>query len=175
MKKIGLIVKEISGNRIKSYLKKNNSLFVIKYSGLSSPEMSTLRQSLLGVNAKLFVVRNTVARRTLTECGCESLLGMIEGPCGLIFVGDEPVGVSKVLCNFVKDHERLKLEGCLMQDRVLQKKDIESLAKLPSKETLRAQAVMALKSPINGVVMVLHSTLRKFVYCLDQVKNKKNS
>jgi len=61
------------------------------------------------------------------------------------------------------------------KDKMLDKKDIEMLAKLPVKAVLRAQVVMMLKSPITGVVMVLNQTLRKFVYCLEQIKNKKAS
>ena len=46
MKKIGLLVKEISENRIKNKLKESSSVFIIKYSGLSSPDLSTLRHAL---------------------------------------------------------------------------------------------------------------------------------
>lgn len=173
MKKLGLLVKEISGNRIKDTLKNSNSLFVIKYSGLSSPDFCALRQSLSGFKASIFVVRNNVAKRALKELGRDALIGTIEGPCGFVFPGEEPVGISRILCDFSKDHEQLKLEGGFLDDRILTKNDIEALAKLPSKEVLRAQVVMGLKSPINGVVMVLHQALRKFVYCLDQVRQKK--
>ena len=174
MKKLGLLVKEISGNRIKENVKQSGVFFIVKYSGLSSPDLSSLRQSLRGEKASLFVVRNNVAKRTLKDLGHESLLDTINGPCGIIFVGDEPVNVSRLLCNFSKDHESLKLEGGVLMDKLITRKDIEALAKLPSKEVLRAQAVMALKSPITGLVMVLNQTLRKFVVCLEQIKNKKS-
>lgn len=173
MKKLGLLVKEISGNRIKTQAQDANSIFVIKYSGLSSPDLSLLRQSLKTVNATLFVVRNNVAKRALKDLGHQELGNTIEEPCGFIFMREEPVGASRVLCDFIKDHEQLKLGGGLFNQKLLSEKDIRVLAKLPSKEVLRAQVVMGLKSPITGLVMVLHQTLRKFVYCLDQIKNKK--
>jgi large subunit ribosomal protein L10 len=175
MKKLGLLVKEISESSIKQNIKDSESVFVIKYSGLSSPDICSLRQALHKANASLFVVRNTIARRALKECNRQDLVKTIDGPCGFVFVKEEPVGVSKILCDFTKDHEPLKLEGGFLQERILDKKDIEALAKLPSIDVLRAQVVGALKSPINGVVMVLSQTLRKFLYCLDQIKNKKGS
>jgi len=174
MKKLGLLVKEIAGNRIKSEIEKSSSVFLIKYSGLSSPDICSLRQSLRSVNARLFVVRNNVAKRALKDMGHQDLLNSIDGPCGLIFAEVEPVGVSKLLCDFSKEHEHLIIEAGLLKDKNLSKKDIETLAKLPSKEVLRAQVVMGLKAPINGIVMCLSGTLKKFVYCLDQIKNKKN-
>jgi large subunit ribosomal protein L10 len=78
------------------------------------------------------------------------------------------------LYNFSREHEQLKLEGGFLKDRILQKKDVEILAKLPGKEVLRAQAVMALNSPVFKSVFVLKQALKKFVYCLDQIKQKKD-
>lgn len=175
MKKLGLLFKEVSEGQIKSTLKESSALFIVKYSGLSSPDLSALRQNLKTSNARLFVVKNSVARRALGSCGLDALIKSVEGPCGLVFVKDEPVVTSKVLCNFVKEHEPLKLEGGFLKDKVLKKSDIESLAKLPSKETLRAQIVMTLNSPISGFVIALNQVLAKFVYCIDQVREKKQT
>ena len=173
MKKIGLIFKETSENRIKNTLKESNAVFIVKYSGVKSPDMSALRISLRGSNASLFVVKNSVARRALKASGLETIVKGIDGPCGLVFVKDEPVAVSNVLCNFTKDHEAMKLEGGSMNEKVLEKKDIEAMSKLPSREVLLAQVVGALNAPISGFVITLNQLLAKFVICLDQIKQKK--
>ncbi len=175
MKKFGVLVKEVSEKRIKDNLKKSDSVFVIKYSGLSSPDITSLRQALKATNADIFVVKNSVARRAFKDSGIESLVKRVEGPCGVIFIAQEPVEASKALCDFAKAHEKMQISGGVLKDKVLEKTDIEAMAKLPSKEVLRAQAVMALKSPITGVVMVLNANLRKLVVCLDQIKQKKGS
>jgi len=175
MKKIGLIFKEASENRIKNTLKSSEGVFIVKYSGVSSPDLCALRLSLKTSRASLFVVKNSVARRAFKDSGLEPLLKNIDGPCGLIFVKDEPVGVSQALCNFTKDHEQLKFEGGSLNDKIIEKKDIEFMAKLPSKEILRAQVVMTLNSPISGLVITLNQVLAKFVICLDQIKQKKTS
>ncbi|MEW6075153.1 MAG: 50S ribosomal protein L10 [Candidatus Omnitrophota bacterium] len=175
MKKLGLLFKEISGNRIKEKLESADTVFVVKYSGLSGPELNMLRQSLSDFKVNLFVVRNTIARRILKSSQWEGLAAFVNGPCGFIFVNDDPVNASKVLYTFSKEHEKLQLEGGFLKERLLEKKDIEALAKLPSKEMLRTQVVIGLKSPITGIVMVLHRTLNKFVICLDQIKKKKET
>ena len=125
----------------------------------------------------MLVVKNSVARRAFKDSVLAPLVALIEGPCGIVFAKDEPVAASKALYDFFKAHEQLKLQGGVLKDKdkMLDKKDIEMLAKLPVKAVLRAQVVMMLKSPITGVVMVLNQTLRKFVYCLEQIKNKKAS
>ncbi|MFH0791300.1 MAG: 50S ribosomal protein L10 [Candidatus Omnitrophota bacterium] len=173
MKKIGLLVKDISENRIKSSLKEANSFFVVKYSGLSSPDLTLLRESLNRCKANFFVVKNSVARRALKDSGFDAIIKIIEEPCGFVFIKEEPVDVSKILCSFSKDHGQLRLEGGFLQDKVLEKKDIEILSKLPAKVVLLTQMVRALNSPLSSSVNVLSQTLKKFVYCLDQIKQKK--
>jgi large subunit ribosomal protein L10 len=133
-----------------------------------------LRQTLKGSKSSLFVVKNSVARRALVDSGLEALVKNIEGPCGLVFVKDEPVAASQALCNFVKDHEQLKLEGGSLNNKVLVKEDIEAMSKLPSKEILRAQVVVTLNSPISGLAITLNQILAKFVYCIDQIKQTKH-
>ena len=175
MKKIGLIIKEASENRIKNSFKSSQGLILVKYSGVSSPDMSSLRKALKGAGADLFVVKNSVARRAMQELGLNDLTGAIETPCGMVFFKDEPVDTSKILCTFRKAHDKFLLEGGCLVDRRLTQKDIEAMSKLPAKNVLRAQVVGMLNTPISGLVIVLNQTLKKFVYCLDQIKNKKSN
>jgi large subunit ribosomal protein L10 len=175
MKKISLIVKEASENRIKKSRTQASAFFLVRYTGLSSPDLTSLRQSLKTAKAELFVAKNSVARRALKDTGVDSIIKAIEGPCGLVFVKDEPIDATKVLCNFSKDHEKLQLAGGCLDDKILEKKDIEAIARLPGKDVLRAQVVMTLNSPISKFVMVLSGTLKKLVICLDQIKQKKQN
>jgi large subunit ribosomal protein L10 len=172
MKKIGLLIKEDQESKIKGSLKENQAVFVVRYSGLSSVSLSNLRQSLKDSRATLFVVKNSVARRALKERGLDVLIRSIEGPCGLIFIKEEPVGASKVLFKFFKENEQLKLAGGLLKDRIIEENDIEEMAKLPSREVLRAMLVATLSFPLFGFVRAIKYNLNKFVYCIEQKQKK---
>lgn len=174
MKKIGLIIKEETEKYIKNKLKESPNFFIVKYSGVASPDLSLLRQNLRGSRASLFITKNSIARRALKENGLENLSDKIEGPSGFVFVEEDPAQAAKSLFDFLKNHEQLKIEGGFLKDRVLQASDVEAISKLPSKEILIAQVVMTLNSPIRNIVVVLNQILKKFVYCLDQIKNKKS-
>lgn len=174
MKKLGLFVREIFENKIKTSLKESESVFIIKYSKLSSPDLTSLRQSLKGYNARLFVIKNSITRRAIKGSTLEPLMKYIEGPCGLVFAKDEPAGVGKILYDFSKDHENLKIEGGFLREKILEPKDIQALAKLPGKDALRAQLVYTMKSPITGIVVTLNRVLGKLVICLEQIKKKKS-
>ena len=173
MKKLSTVFKDASEKRIRDSYQHAGALFVVKYSKLSGPDLNALRKSLRAIESEMFVVRNAIARRAIKDVCPDGLTKLIEGPCGFVFSKKEPVETSKVLFNFTKDHENLKLEGGLLQDRMITAKDIEALAKLPSRHVLLTQTAIALKSPITGLVMVLKGNLRKLVFCLEQIKNKK--
>ncbi len=175
MKKIGQIIKETSENRIKDSFKLSSGLIIIKYSGVTSPDMSSLRKTLKVSGSDLFVVKNSIAKRAMKELGREELIKSIESPCGMIFFKDEPVDISRILCAFRKDHEKLVLEGGFLQDKLLTLKDIEVMSTLASKDALRAKLVVTLNAPISKLAIVLNQTLKKFVYCLDQIKQKKSN
>jgi len=174
MKKIGLLVKETSENRIKNYLKSSKGMIIVKYSGVASPDMSGLRKTLKTNGSDLFVVKNSIARRAMKDLGLSDLIKAIETPCGLVFFKDEPVGTSKILCDFRKEHEKMVLEGGVLEEKILTSKDIEKMSKLPSRDALRAQVVVALNGPIVKLAVVLNQSLKKFVYCIDQIRQSKS-
>ena len=173
MKKIGQLVKETSQNRIKDSFKASSGLIIIKYSGVSSPDMSNLRKTLKGAGSDLFVVKNSIARRVLKELSLDGLIPSIQTPCGMIFFKDEPVDTSRILCAFRKEHVKLIFEGGLLQDKLITLKDIELMSTLPSKDALRGKLVVTLNAPILKLVIVLNQSIKKLVCCLEQIKNKK--
>lgn len=174
MEKIGLLFRGTLENYIKDQLKESDNIFIIKYAKISGPDLSILRQSLKNSKAALFMTKNSIVKRAFKDSKLEDLVKFIDGPTGLVFLKDDPVDASRILYKFSSEHEQLKIEGGLLEDKLLDRKDIERLACLPSKQVLRAQAVMALNSLIAGLVGVLKQTLRKFVYCLWQIEIKKS-
>ena len=63
--------------------------------------------------------------------------------------------------------------GNILYIALLKQKDIESIAKLPSKEVLIAQVVSILKSPLSGLVFTLGGLLNKLVIVLNQIAQKR--
>jgi len=175
MKKLGLLIKETSGSRIKDIYKSSKGFLIVKYSGVSSPDMSILRKSLKGTGVDMLVVKNSIARRAMKDLGLEQLVATVETPCGMIFFKDEPVQASKVLCDFNKEKEKLVLAGGYLNDKLLAKEDIVAMSKLPSREVLLAQVVGMINSPILRLVIVLSQVNKKFVVCLDQIRQKKTA
>ena len=173
MEKIGRIFHQFCEDYIKDNCEGLNCLFVVRYSGVASPKMSNLRQTLKSCQGKLFVSKNNISRRVFDGLGLKEISKMLQGPCGLVFGKGDPVSVSKALYIFSKENENLKIEGGLLKDKILSASQVIALANLPVKEVLYAKVVWTLKSPLNQIVWTLSGLIKKLVYVLDQIKNKR--
>ena len=64
---------------------------------------------------------------------------------------------SKIFMDFSEEHENLKIKGGILGNRVIDAAAVEELVNLPSRDQLIARAVGGLKSPISGLMSVLHN------------------
>jgi len=176
MEKLGSRIKQITKKSISNNLEGAEGLFFIRYSGINGLGMNTLRKNLREVKGKLFVPKNSIARKLFDELGKTDAKKFIEGPIALIYIKEDPVKISKVLTDFIKTNEKLIIEGGLLQDKILDKDSIVRLSKLPSREVLIAQVIGGFKSPISSLVFALSGILKKSVIVIQQIqKNKERS
>lgn len=173
MKKIGQICRKITTDYIKDSLKNAQGFFVVRNIGLSSNDFNLLRDNLKQSKARLFLTKNAITKRLLKEDKRQNLAEFIQGPTAFVFIQDDPVAAAKAVYNFSQEHKNLELVAGFCEDRLLEKNELITLAKLPTKDILRAQVVMTIASPLQGLVGVLNNTIAKLVWTLDAIANKK--
>lgn len=173
MKKIGVLLRENIENLIDKDLKANNNAFIINYSNISATGFNDLRLELKKVGAKIFIAKNTSAKRALKKRKLDKMVDLVKGPTAFVWAGDEVISVSKVLAKFQKEKEGLKIAGGLLEEEIVDENRVKSIASLPSKEVLQAMALRAIQSPITGLLNVLSGSLRQLVYVLNQLGEKK--
>ena len=91
------VVAEISTN-----LQKAQSVVFVNYSGLNVSKITELRAKLRQVGAEMKVVKNTLARRAVADCGLEGLAPYLDGPTASVFSNLDPVSGPQVLKEFAK-------------------------------------------------------------------------
>lgn len=164
----GQIVKQL-----KKDISGSGSLFVLQYEKLSSPQMTSLRASLRRCKSKLLVTKNSLMKRAFSECQIAGLDSFLEGPAALVIGHDDISAISKALFQFAKENQALILRGAFFKGSLLQQKDIDFIAKLPSREALITRIVMAIKYPLAELVFTLKGPLNKLAIVLNQIKEKK--
>jgi large subunit ribosomal protein L10 len=150
-------------------LRTSETLIVADYRGLTNAEIDGLRSKLLEHGARFAVVKNTLTRRAAETAGADALLALLEGPSAIAFVesGGDPVAVAKALADAATSTKVLAIRGGVLEGKSLTAAEVESLAKLPPADVIRAQLVGAIVSPLTTVVALLTAPLRDLVGLID--------
>jgi large subunit ribosomal protein L10 len=150
-------------------LKSTETLLVADYRGLTMPQIDELRTKLLEHGARFAVVKNTLTRRAAEAAGTDTLLALLEGPTAIAFLESDgdPVAVAKALVDTARETRVLELRGGMLEGRPVEPGEIESLAKLPPADVLRAQVLGAITAPLTGVVALFTAPLQDLYGLLD--------
>ena len=151
-------------------LKEKDFLVVAHYKGLSVSEISSLRQKIKSANSIFKVAKNTLTKMAWKDTNFEALDKLFVGPTSVAY-SDDPVSTSKVLIDFAKENENLKILGGAMSGKELNIDEIKQLASLPSMENLRAMIVGLLSASQRSLVSVLQANQSSLIRLVTN-KNK---
>ncbi len=165
--------KELMVGELVEHLKRATSLFVTDFRGLSAMDMNELRRKLCKASSNYTVVKNKIARLALERSDLSKVTDLIDGPVGFTFGEEAPEVISKVLVNFAKDHENLKICGALCGGELWPGTYVKEIAALPSRERLLQVLVWGMARPLSGLVGVLAQVLRGPVLALSGLIEKR--
>ena len=150
-------------------LRTSETLIVADYRGLTNAEIDGLRSKLIEHGARFAVVKNTLTRRAAEAAGADALLALLEGPSAIAFVESDgdPAAVAKALRDAATSTKILAIRGGVLEGKSLTAAEVESLAKLPPADVIRAQLVGAIVSPLTTIVALLAAPLRDLVGLID--------
>ncbi len=152
---------------------RSTGIIAFAFGGMSVPLISDLRSRLRKADARMYVVKNRLAKRALGGTPAENLGGVLTGPNALAFCYSEATAVIKVLAEFAKQHGGVAFSGCFAEGAIFSAQQTEALATIPSRPELVAQILAALNSPISGLVFTLRGIIADFVYTLQAVADQK--
>jgi len=169
------IAKQQVVNEIKEKFQRAEAVVLVDYRGLNVAEVTELRKRFREAGADYKVYKNTLMTRALTELGMEELIPYLTGPNAVALGYGDPVVPAKIISEFAKDHDKLEVKAGMISRKVIGAEGVKSLANLPSKEVLVAQALGGLNAPITGFVNVLQGNIRNLVYALNAIAEKKTA
>ncbi len=162
------VVKELNEKFSKAQI-----VILTDFTGLKLADTTQLRSKLRDVGVEFKVSKNTLFRRAVKDTPAALLEEKLIGPNAIAFGFDDPVLVAKELVKFAKDHQSLEIKGGVLDGKYMDKDDIVSLSKLPSKEVLLAQMLSVLVAPSSGLVQALAGIPRKLLYALQAISEQK--
>ncbi len=174
VKKIGVLYRELVTAELKRRMEVSADVFLINFEKLRSAEVSDLRKALRGSGGNLLVVKNSFMRRAFEEAKKPAeTQKLLDGPMGMVFVSEDPIGVCKALVDFAKAHEALSIHGGFMADRMVSKDDVKTMAVLGSRQAVYQQVAGVLNAPVAKLAQGLNQIVAKLVYALKAVGDGK--
>lgn len=159
---------------VKSGFEQSKAAFLVGYQGLTVKQLQSLRRELRAQGGSLQVVKARLMKRAASEVPSGKVLEpYFREQIGLVFASNESPAVAKVLHEFAKKNELLKLVAGSLGEQLLDSQAIVRIANLPSREVLLAQLCGTLQAPMTGLVSALNQVPLRLLWALNQYAQQK--
>ncbi len=156
-------------------LAKNKYAFIVKPSGVTANESVQLKKDLNGVGSNYNIIKNSIFSIALEQEGLPAVEALKQEEHAVIFTDENATEAAKIIEKFAEETEKVEIQGGIYEGRYITGEEVISLAKLPSKEVLIAQALSMFNSPITGLLNVINANSRNLVYVLKAMADQKTA
>jgi large subunit ribosomal protein L10 len=153
--------------------KSAKSVYLTDFSGIDVPTITEMRKKFRESNIEYKVLKNRLAKRSLQAADINALDEHLTGVNAFVISYDDPVAPAKIIKDYNKKKELLKLKVVYLEGQVFAAEKAAALADLPSREELLAKFVGLLQAPIAKLLATLQAPMQKLAGTLDAVKNSK--
>lgn len=148
--------------KISEALKKSKSVVFANFHQLNVAEDMAMRRALRKEGVGYMVVRKTLAKIALNEAGIEGTMPEFVGELAIVY-GDDLTTPAREFYSFQQKYkDNVKIVGGIFEGKYMTQEEMSGIAMIPSQQTLYAQFVNLINSPI-----------QQFVVALDQIASKK--
>lgn len=155
-------------------LAKAKTVILSSFEKQTVAQETELRRKVTDAGAKYKVVKNTLIERAAKGTPSELAAQDIRGTTALAYTTADPGSLAKVLVNYAKENPVLVFKTGVVESRVVNLADFESLASQPSREALFARVLYLINSPAQRVAASLAGVARNLAVVVQQgVKESK--
>jgi large subunit ribosomal protein L10 len=154
---------------------KAQSVVAAEYRGLTVAKLTDLRAKARSSGVYLRVVKNTLARKAVAGTQFECIASSLKGPLVLAFSQDDPGAAARLVKAFGKDNDKLVPTLVSLGGAMLQAKDLDRVANLPTRDQALSMLAGTLMAPISKFVRTLAEPHAMLVRTVGAVKDKKQA
>jgi len=134
------------------------SVIFCDYKGLSVSDLEGLRKIAREKDAKVQVVKNTLATISLANA---ELTGVELKDTNILVWGEDSVSTSKVVADFAKTNEIFVIKSAYIDREVADAAKVEAFAKLPGREELLSMLAATWMAPVANFTIGLDALRQK--------------
>ena len=148
----------------------SQSVIVTHINGLTVSETTNLRSRMRNSNCKFKVTKNKIVKLALKNTKFEHLDGLFTGPTA-IGSSEDAIAPAKVLVDFTKESEKIKIIGGGFETKSLSVDEINNLASLPSLDEVRSKLIGLLMASPTKLVRTIKEPPSRMVRILATKNN----
>jgi large subunit ribosomal protein L10 len=156
--------------------KEANAAMLVSFKKMTVAKDQELRRQLREAGVSYEVVKNTLARKAAAGTVLEPLVDQFKGVTAVALSTTDPVALSKAISKFAKANaEIFTFKVGLVEGKVVELKDVESIASLPSREELISKVLFLINVQAQRLVTVIQAVPRNLAVVMDQVRAQKEA
>src|SRR5688500_16158055 len=154
--------------------KNAKSAMVVGFKGMTVPKDQELRDQLREAGVEYSVVKNTLARKAAEGTPFEQAADQFKGVTAIALGGQDPVSLSKAITKFTKANPDIfKFKVGIVEGKVVELRDVEAIASLPSKEELISKIMFLINCQAQRLVTVISAVPRNLAIVIKQIGEQK--
>ncbi|MDR2867338.1 MAG: 50S ribosomal protein L10 [Acholeplasmatales bacterium] len=141
---------------LKERFSKAKTIIVFDYQGLTDEQNKDVRKKLRSQHTEMKIYKNNIARRAAAAAGYDELVSSLAGPKAIAISYSDPVAPAKVLFEYAKTNNKVRLTAGVVEGKVIGVDSIIELATLPTREVLLTQLAVGLLAPLTQLALGLN-------------------
>jgi large subunit ribosomal protein L10 len=160
--------KQADLDKLKTELARVSTVILSTFQGITVEDDTKLRRAVQAAGGKYKVVKNTLAERAGQGTPAQDLLKNLSGTNSISYTQADPVALAKALTKIAKDVPAFQFKSGVVEGRVINIKEIEQLANLPSKEELISKLMFLLNAPAQRIASALNALPRNLAVTVNE-------
>lgn len=152
-----------------------HSAVLAEYRGLTAGQMDRLRIEGRHGGAYLKVIKNNLAKLALKGTDYECMNDAFVGPVILGFSLEDPGAAARVMSDFAKSNQALKVTAVSFNGQLLPGDQLDRLAKLPTRDEALAQLMRVMKAPIDKLARTTREPVAQTARAMAAVRDQKQA
>jgi large subunit ribosomal protein L10 len=144
--------KEVMIKELTDKFSRATAAIVAEFSKVDVETVTRLRKKFRDSGVEYKVIKNTLARRAAKGTSLELVSDDFTGPIALALSYDDVIAPAKVLTEFTKDLETVKIRSGVVQGKKIDVNGVKALAKMPGLPELRAKILGMITQPAGKLV-----------------------
>ncbi len=147
--------------KLTSIIKESSSIVFVNFHGLSTNDATVVRKALHAQEVGYTVAKKSLTRKALSEAKIKGEMPELAGELAVVYSKDMLAPAREIYFFQKKLDNKVSILGGVFEGKYMDKIAMTLIAQIPPLQTLRAQFVNVINSPIQRFAMALSEIAKK--------------